>query len=100
MELWDVYDKFRHKTDKTHERGNSMQAGDYHFVSHIWIVNDNGEYLIQKRQPWKKGWPNMWDSSAKHSRGISKQGNSTRNYEATRGDVPTSGKLATCDYIG
>jgi isopentenyldiphosphate isomerase len=64
MELWDVYDKFRHKTDKTHERGIPLQVGDYHFVSHIWIVNDNGEYLIQKRQPWKKGWPNMWDSSA------------------------------------
>jgi isopentenyldiphosphate isomerase len=64
MELWDVYDKFRHKIDKTHERGNPMQTGEYHFVTHVWIVNDNGEYLIQKRQPWKKGWPNMWDSSA------------------------------------
>lgn len=64
MELWNVYDKFRHKTDRTHERGIPMRAGDYHFVSHVWIVNDNGEYLIQKRQPWKKGWPNMWDSAA------------------------------------
>jgi len=63
MELWDVYDKYRQKTGRTHERDNSMNEGDYHLVVHIWIVNDKGELLIQKRQPWKKGWPNMWAES-------------------------------------
>ena len=64
MELWDVYDKYRQKTGRTHERGNPIDEGDYHLVVHVWIINDKGEFLIQKRQPWKKGWPNMWDSSA------------------------------------
>lgn len=64
MELWNVYDKYRHLTEKTHERGIPMEKGDFHMVVHVWIVNDKGEILIQRRQPWKKGWPNMWDCSA------------------------------------
>lgn len=63
MELWDVYDENRQSTGRTHERGIPMVQGDYHLVIHVWIVNDSGEYLIQKRQPWKEGWPNMWDGS-------------------------------------
>ena len=23
-----------------------------------------GQFLIQQRQPWKKGWANMWDCAA------------------------------------
>lgn len=64
MELLDVYDKYRHKTGRTYERGTPIKEGRYHLVVHIWIVNDKGEFLIQKRQPWKKGWPNMWDCAA------------------------------------
>lgn len=64
MELWDVYNKYRKKTARTHERGNPMAYGDYHVVVHVWIINDKGQFLIQKRQPWKIGWPNMWDCSA------------------------------------
>lgn len=63
MELWDIYDENREKTGRTHERGIPMVEGDYHLVIHVWIVNNSGEYLIQKRQPWKEGWPNMWDGS-------------------------------------
>jgi isopentenyldiphosphate isomerase len=63
MELWDIYDENRRKTGRTHERGIPMEEGDYHLVIHVWIVNDKGEVLIQKRQPWKEGWPNMWDGS-------------------------------------
>ena len=63
MELLDIYDKYRHKTGRTHERGNPMKDGDNHIVVHVWIVNDKGQFLIQKRQPWKIGWPNMWDGS-------------------------------------
>jgi isopentenyldiphosphate isomerase len=64
MELWNVYDQYRHITDRIHERGVEMKDGDYHIVVHVWIMNDKGEFLIQKRQPWKKGWSNMWDCSA------------------------------------
>lgn len=64
MEILDIYDKYRQKTGRTLERGNPMEDGDYHLVVHVWIVNEKGEFLIQKRQPWKIGWPNMWDCSA------------------------------------
>lgn len=64
MELWDIYDKNRHRVGKTHQRGTPMKKGDYHLVVHIWIVNSKGEYLIQRRTPWKEGWPNAWDCSA------------------------------------
>ncbi|MGV2940443.1 GNAT family N-acetyltransferase [Mesobacillus sp. LC4] len=64
MELWNIYDQYRHMTDRVHERGQEMKAGDYHLVVHVWIVNDDGQFLIQRRQPWKIGFPNMWDCSA------------------------------------
>lgn len=63
MELWDVYNQYRQKTGRTHERGIPLNEGDYHLVVHVWIINDQGQYLIQKRQPWKT-MPNMWDCSA------------------------------------
>ncbi|MFE8702592.1 NUDIX domain-containing protein [Cytobacillus sp. FJAT-54145] len=64
MEIWDIYDENRVKTGRFHERGKTMMDGDYHLVVHVWIMNGKGEFLIQKRQPWKKGHPNMWDCSA------------------------------------
>jgi len=64
MEIWDVYNKYREKTGRTHERGITMEEGDYHLVVHVWIINDKGQFLIQKRQPWKTGYPNMWDCAA------------------------------------
>lgn len=63
MEIWDIYDENRKKTKRTVMRGNPILKGDYHLVVHVWITNDKRELLIQKRQPWKVGWPNMWDCS-------------------------------------
>ncbi|MCL1631975.1 NUDIX domain-containing protein [Sporolactobacillus sp. CPB3-1] len=45
------------------ERGSKFDKGDYHLVVHVCIFNSKNEMLIQQRQPWKKGWPNMWDVS-------------------------------------
>lgn len=64
MEQWDIVNGFREKVGKTWIRGDEMSEGDYHQVVHIWIMNKNGQILIQQRQPWKIGWPNMWDCSA------------------------------------
>jgi isopentenyldiphosphate isomerase len=61
MELWDIYDKNRNLTGRTIERGSELCKGDYHLVVHVCIFNSKNEMLIQQRQPWKKGWPNMWD---------------------------------------
>ena len=62
-ELWDLLDKDRLPTGRTHPRGKKMMDGDYHTVVHVCIFNSQGEMLIQKRQPFKEGWPGLWDLS-------------------------------------
>ena len=61
MELWDLYDIDLHKTGETHERGKPVPEGRYHMVVHLVIFGSDGRMLIQQRQPFKEGWPNMWD---------------------------------------
>lgn len=61
MELWDVYDINRSKTDKIMQSEKPFNADDYHLVVHVCIFNSKDEMLIQQRQPFKEGWPNMWD---------------------------------------
>ena len=61
MELWDLYDRDRIPTGETHERGKPLPKGRYHMVVHVVIFNTKGEMLIQQRQPFKEGWPNLWD---------------------------------------
>lgn len=61
MEMWDVYDKNRNLTGRTMERGSEFGEDDFHLVIHVCIFNSKNELLIQQRQPWKNGWPNMWD---------------------------------------
>lgn len=38
-----------------------MIKGTYHLVVHVCVFNQKGEMLIQQRQPFKQGWPNLWD---------------------------------------
>lgn len=61
MERWDVYTKDRVRTGKTMIRGEKIKEGDYHLVVHVCIFNSKGKMLIQQRQSFKEGWPNMWD---------------------------------------
>ncbi|MBQ7849640.1 MAG: NUDIX domain-containing protein [Clostridia bacterium] len=63
MELWDLYDIDHNKTGEVHERGKPVPEGRYHMVVHVIIFNSAGQMLIQQRQPFKEGWPNMWDVS-------------------------------------
>ena len=61
MELWDVYNRNREKTGKTMIRGAAFEEGAYHLVIHVCVFNAEGKMLIQQRQPFKHGWPNLWD---------------------------------------
>lgn len=61
MEIWDIYDKDRIKTGETMVRGSKFKEDTYHMVVHVCIFNLEGKMLIQQRQPFKDGWPNMWD---------------------------------------
>lgn len=67
MEYWDIYDALRQKTGKTHKRGTPMKMGEYHLVVHGCLFDSDGKMLIQQRQPFKEGWPNLWDVTASGS---------------------------------
>ena len=67
MEIWDVYDGLRQPTGQTHERGKPMRVKEYHLVVHGCVFNPEGQMLIQQRQPFKEGWPNLWDVTASGS---------------------------------
>lgn len=60
-EFWDIYDKDRIRTGRLHRRGERMKEGEYHLVVHVCIFNSRNQLLVQQRQPFKRGWPNMWD---------------------------------------
>ncbi len=63
MEIWELYDNLRQKTGKTVIRGEYVPDGYYHTVIHVCIFNSNNEMLIQQRQPFKRGWSDLWDLS-------------------------------------
>ena len=63
MELLDLYTADRQLTGKTMVRGEETPEGFYRLVVHICIFDSQGRMLIQHRQPFKKGWSNMWDIS-------------------------------------
>ncbi len=49
MEVWDLYDKNKQLTGKTHTRGDDIPENHYHLVVHAWLVNSEGKYLITQR---------------------------------------------------
>lgn len=63
MEMFDLYDENRIKTGQTIPRGSAVPEGSYRMVVHICIFCSDGKMLIQQRQPFKKGWSNLWDVS-------------------------------------
>lgn len=60
MELWDLLDGMGNKLNKTIIRGEELKNGEFHLAVHIWIVNDNEEFLIQKRADNLKHLPGVW----------------------------------------
>ncbi len=62
-EYFDVLDEHGHKTGRIKPRSEVHRDGDWHRAVHIWIVNDKGEVLLQRRAPDKDTHPNYWDIS-------------------------------------
>lgn len=61
MEKWDVMDASGKLTGRTVVRGGSiLRSGEYHLVVHIWILSNDGNYLIQRRSNTKKLMPGEW----------------------------------------
>jgi len=64
IEMWDIYDKNRNKTGRTHKRVDKMNAGNYHLVVHVCLFNIKNEMIIQKRHSKKRLFPGRWDLSS------------------------------------
>lgn len=62
-ELWDLYTSDRVRTGRTMRRCDECPAGLYHLVVHVCIFWQ-GKMLLQQRQPFKDGWPDLWDVTA------------------------------------
>lgn len=61
MELIDLYDRQKRNLHKKFERfSGEPQNGEYKQTVHIWILNSNGELLIQKRSADRARNPNKW----------------------------------------
>lgn len=63
MEFVDRFDNKRRPLNKVTERYDN-KPGEYKLAIHIWIMNDKGEYLIQKRSMLKKVFPGVWSTTA------------------------------------
>ena len=59
-EVWDVYDSEGMRTGRVMERGMPA-SGDYMLCVHIYIYNDKGQFLVQKRAAGKVTHPGAWD---------------------------------------
>lgn len=60
MEKWDLYDREGRRLDRTINRGARFHSGEYHLVTHIWVVNSAGRMLIQRRSAKRRMMPNVW----------------------------------------
>jgi len=64
MEQWNLYDKDGNLLEKLHRRGDPLKNGYYHMVVSNWIKNDEGHYLIQKRNKPLREYINPWSVTA------------------------------------
>ena len=62
-EYFDILDENGSKTGEQKLRSEVHRDGDWHRAVHIWIINQNGEVLLQRRSPNKDSNPNMLDIS-------------------------------------
>lgn len=61
METWDILDRQGKPTGRTVVRGlRNLSRDEYHLVVHVWIVNDEGKLLIQKRADIRPLMPGEW----------------------------------------
>ena len=66
-EYFDILDENGNKTGNTKLRKEVHRDGDWHKAVHIWVLNENGDVLLQRRSADKDSNPNMLDiSSAGH----------------------------------
>lgn len=62
-EYWDLYDERGEYLGENVARGQPIPSNKFHRVIHIWIINENREYLIQKRSPSVTWHPDKWSTT-------------------------------------
>lgn len=62
MEIVDKFDNKREPLNKTSKRKDKIN-GEYRQSAHIWIVNDEGKFLMQKRSKYKKKFVGKWSQT-------------------------------------
>ena len=65
MEIRDLYNENKELTGETIVKGEAVPKGRYYITVVVWIQNDNGEFLIQKRSIQKDG---MYGSTGGHAK--------------------------------
>jgi isopentenyl-diphosphate Delta-isomerase len=63
MEYVDLLDSSGRPVGKMKPKSDVHRDGDWHSAAHVWILNREGQILIQRRSPTKENWPNLWDVS-------------------------------------
>lgn len=63
MEYLEIVDEENNFTGKTEERDIVHAKGLWHREIAVWIMNEKGEVLLQKRSPTKKQGANNWSTS-------------------------------------
>ena len=86
-ELFDIYDENGNSLGISKPRSEVHTNGCWHRAVHIWILNSQGQLLIQKRAAIKQSHPDLWDiSSAGHiSAGESPEASAIRELEEELG---------------
>lgn len=62
-ELFDLLDEEGNPIGLTKPRSAVHRDGDWHRVVHVWIINECGEVLLQRRCAKKDSYPDMLDIS-------------------------------------
>lgn len=64
MEKVDIYDQEGWPTGQVKTKDAAHSDGSWHRAIHVWIVNSNGQLLIQRRALQKEVNPNKWGVSS------------------------------------
>jgi isopentenyldiphosphate isomerase len=64
MEMIDILDSNGKPTGEVASREEVHKKGLWHRTNHIWLVNNHGEILLQKRADNIESFPNKYHISA------------------------------------
>lgn len=62
-EAVDVFDRGDHPAGNVVPKRLAHEQGLWHRSAHVWIYNDRGDILMQKRAATKDTFPGLWDIS-------------------------------------